>query len=52
MPKQKQVSIQSLRIDKDWHEKIKEIAEKECRTQASVIRQAIKEYLDRRRKDE
>ena len=37
-----------LRIPEAIHRIIKEIADRECRTMASVIRQAIKEYLERK----
>ncbi|MBA7616886.1 hypothetical protein ES703_24188 [subsurface metagenome] len=36
-----------VRIPEDWLDKINKIAKKECRTQVSVARQAIKEFLDR-----
>jgi len=36
-----------VRIPHEWDKKIKYIAEQECRTQASVIRQAIKEFLEK-----
>lgn len=34
-----------VRIPEDWLARINRIAEKECRTQVSVARQAIKEFL-------
>lgn len=37
-----------IRIPESWIKKINQIAEKECRTQASVVRQAIKKFLDKR----
>jgi len=37
-----------VRIPKNWIEKIRQIAKEECRTQVSVARQAIKEFLERR----
>jgi len=36
------------RLELSLYYKIKELSEKECRTVASVIRQAIKEFLERR----
>jgi len=38
-----------VRIPQEWFEKISEIAKKECRTQVSIVRQTIKEYLERRK---
>ena len=37
-----------LRIDPKTHSAIAKVAERECRTMASVIRQAIKEFLEKR----
>ena len=37
-----------VRVKADSFRKLKKIAEKECRTVASVVRQAIKEYLEKR----
>ena len=39
-----------VRIPESWFEKINKIAEAEVRTQVSVARQAIKEFLERREK--
>jgi len=39
-----------VRIPENWHEKINQISKKECRTQVSVVRQAIKEFLERGKK--
>ena len=36
-----------VRIPESWLAKINEIAKKECRTQVSVARQALKEFLDK-----
>ena len=36
-----------VRIPESWVDKINEIAKNECRTQVSVARQAIKEYLEK-----
>ncbi len=36
-----------VRIPESWLTKINKIAEKECRTQVSIVRQAIKKFLDR-----
>lgn len=38
-----------LKIANETHEVLEQIAEKEERTMASVIRQAIKEYLEKRK---
>lgn len=35
-----------IRIPVEWDEKTKEIARDQCRTQASVIRYAIRLYLE------
>lgn len=37
-----------VRVKTDSFRKLKKIAEKECRTVASVVRQAIKEHLEKR----
>lgn len=37
-----------MRIPESWAIKIKEIASSECRTEASVYRQAIKAFLDKK----
>jgi len=37
-----------VRIKTDSFNKLKKIAEKECRTVASVVRQAIKGYLEKK----
>ena len=39
-----------IRMPIEWFDKINRIAKKECRTQVSVGRQAIKEFLERRAK--
>jgi len=39
-----------VRIPEDWLKKISEIAGAEARTQVSVARQAIKEFLERKMK--
>jgi len=39
-----------VRIPESWIKKVNEIAEAEARTQVSVARQAIKEFLERRGK--
>ena len=49
MKKEKTVSIH-LRIPESFLKGVAEIAEEECRTQISVIRQAIKEFLEKRKK--
>ena len=36
-----------VRIPQDWLDKINQIAKKECRTQVSIARQAIKEFLEK-----
>lgn len=38
-----------VRIPKSLFDKINRIAEKECRTQVSVARQAIKEFLSNKK---
>lgn len=38
-----------LRIPVEWKDRIQKIAEKECRTQVSVVRQAIKEFLEKKK---
>ena len=37
-----------VRVKTDSFRKLKKIAEKECRTVASVVRQAIKNYLEQK----
>ncbi len=37
-----------VRVKTDSFKKLKKIAEKECRTVASVVRQAIKEHLEKK----
>lgn len=37
----------SLQVPIKWLKAISKFAKKECRTQASVVRQAIKEFLER-----
>lgn len=37
-----------VRIPESWLKKINKIAEKEVRTQVSVARQAIKEFLEKK----
>ena len=39
-----------VRIPGEWFVQISQIAKEECRTQVSIARQAIKEYLERRGK--
>jgi len=36
-----------VRVPESWVEKINKIAERECTTQASIVRQAIKKRLDK-----
>ena len=43
-----QTKVLFVRIPQDWLDKINQIAKEECRTQVSVARQAIKEFLERR----
>jgi len=38
-----------IRIPEEWHKELYKIAEDECRTLNSIINQAIKEFLKRRR---
>lgn len=42
-----QTILFSFRLPKGLHKEISRIAEREYRTQASVARQAIKEFLER-----
>lgn len=42
--------IITTRIQMTWYEKIQKIAEDECRTVNSVVKQAILEFLKRRKK--
>jgi len=42
-----QTMLFSFRLPKGLHKEISKIAEREYRTQASVVRQAIKEFLER-----
>jgi len=39
----------TIRIPDDWHKKLLKIAEDECRTQNSVAKQAIKEFLEKKK---
>ena len=39
----------TIRIPADWHKNLLEIAEEECRTQNSVAKQAIKEFLKKKK---
>lgn len=34
-----------FRLSADWEKKISEIAERECRSKASVVRQAVWEFI-------
>lgn len=45
----KKTKILFARIPVEWDDKIKKIAEKECRSEASVVRQAIKEFLEKKK---
>jgi len=38
-----------IRIPEEWHKKLYKIAEDECRSLNSVVNQAIKQYLEKRR---
>jgi len=40
--------VVGIRIPKEWHSKLMEIAEDECRTLNSVVNQAINEFLKKR----
>jgi len=44
-----QTKVLFVRIPQSWFEKLNKIAKEECRTQVSIARQAIKEYLERRK---
>lgn len=50
MKKKEKTKVLFVRIPESWFEKINEIGEAEARTQVSVARQAIKEFLERREK--
>jgi predicted transcriptional regulator len=41
--------VVGIRIPKEWHSKLIEIAEDECRTLNSVVNQAINEFLKKRK---
>jgi len=47
MEKEKKILIM-FRVDRQVHEKIKVLSEDEERTMASIIRQAVKEFLKKR----
>jgi predicted transcriptional regulator len=44
--------VTAIRIPKEWHAELYQIAEEECRTLNSVANQAIKEFLKRRKEGE
>lgn len=44
----KKTKVLFVRLPESWHKVIADIAEDECRTQNSVVMQAIKEFLDQR----
>ncbi|HDZ26635.1 hypothetical protein LCGC14_0879960 [marine sediment metagenome] len=47
LTKKEKTKVFTIRIPTDWHKKLLEIAEEECRTQNSVAKQAIKEFLEK-----
>jgi len=44
--KNEKTKILFVRIPETWQRQINKIAKEECRTQVSVARQAIKEFLE------
>ena len=46
--KKEKTKVLFVRIPESWMKKINKIAEDETRTQVSVARQAIKEFLERK----
>jgi predicted transcriptional regulator len=44
----KSTKVLFVRIPDDWFDKMNQIAQTECRTQVSIARQAIKEFLEKR----
>lgn len=47
MAKKEKTKALVMRIPESWAKRIKEIASSQCRTEASVYRQAIKAFLDK-----
>ncbi|MBA7652915.1 hypothetical protein ES703_60754 [subsurface metagenome] len=47
--KKEKTKILFVRIPEDWFARINKIAKKECRTQVSVARQAIMEFLNKKK---
>lgn len=47
--KKEQTKSIGIRLPVSWLKAIKEIGENECRTQNSVIKLAIKEFLEKRK---
>ena len=45
--KKEKTKVLFVRIPESMDQKITLLAEKECRTQVSVVRQAIKEFLEK-----
>lgn len=48
MSEKKKTKVLFVRIPEEWFDKINQIVENECRTQSSIARQAIKEFLEKR----
>ena len=48
--KKEKTRVQLVRIPESWFKKINGIAEAEARSQVSVARQAVKEFLEKREK--
>lgn len=47
-PRPKPRKIHYLTLSSELHKRITQLADEECRTVSSVIRHAIKEFLERR----
>lgn len=45
--KKEKTKVLFVRIPESWIDKLNQIAKNECRTQVSVARQAIKEFLEK-----
>jgi len=48
LPKEDLTKVIMIRVKTTSFKELKKIAEKECRTIASIVRQAIKEYLEKK----
>lgn len=47
--KKEKTKVLFVRIPESWFKRISKIAERETRTQVSVARQAVKEFLDKKK---